>query len=235
MSHVSITERDGIAVMTADRPPVNAMNVEFLGDVVAAIDQVAADPPAALVLTGREGCFSAGADLNAVPGYGPAEQRGMVEGINRMALGMYSLPCPVVTAITGHAIAGGFVLAICADYRVASTEGRYGLTEIKVGVPYPLAAMGVVVAELSAQAARLLVFGSQLVDAAECLRLGAFDELVAAEQVLDRAVAVAVELAALPSDVYARTKQSLRGETIARMREAAASDPLLEAWLPERS
>ena len=231
MGSVSISERDGVTVLTADRPPVNAMNLEFLGDVVAAVDQVAADPPGAIVLAGREGCFSAGADLNAVPGYGPAEQRGMVEGINRMALGVYGLPCPVIAAITGHAIAGGFVLAVCADHRVASREGRYGLTEIKVGVPYPQAAIGVVAAELTAQAARQLVFGNRLVDAETCLRLGAFDEVVEPEQVLDRAVEVAAELGQLPGDVYARTKEGLRGETLARLRDAAATDPLLEAWV----
>jgi len=231
MGHVSISERDGVTVVTADRPPVNAMNLEFLADLVAAVEQVAADPPRAVVLAGREGCFSAGADLNAVPGYGPAEQRGMVEGINAMALSVYGLPCPVVTAITGHAIAGGFVLAVCADYRVASTEGRYGLTEIKVGVPYPQAAIGVVRAELSAQAARLLVFGNQLVDAAECLRLGAFDELAEPGRVVDRAVEVAAGLAELPGHVYARTKEGLRGDTLARLREAAETDPLLEAWV----
>ena len=231
MGSVTISQRDGVTVLTADRPPVNAMNLEFLGDVVAAVDEVAADPPAAVVLAGREGCFSAGADLKAVPGYGAAEQRGMVEGINRMALGVYGLPCPVVAAITGHAIAGGFVLAVCADRRIASREGRYGLTEVSVGVPYPQAAIGVVAAELTPQAARQLVFGNELVDADECLRLGAFDEVVGPGEVVDRAVAEAARLGALPGDVYARTKEGLRGETLARLREAAASDPLLEAWV----
>src|SRR5437588_3712 len=94
-------------------------------------------------LAGRPGFFSAGADLKAVPGYGPEQQRAMITGINRMALGVYDLPCPVVGAITGHAIAGGLVLALCTDVRVASSEGRYGLTEVKVGVPYPQGAIGV--------------------------------------------------------------------------------------------
>jgi enoyl-CoA hydratase len=150
MGHVSVVEREGVAVLTVDRPPANAMDLALLGDVVEAVERLAADVPAAVVLAGRQGFFSAGADLKAVPGYGPAEQRAMVEAINRMALGAYGLPCPVVCAITGHAIAGGMVLALCGDHRVASTEGRYGLTEVKVGVPYPQAAIGVVRAELPA-------------------------------------------------------------------------------------
>ncbi len=231
MGHVAITERDGVTVLSADRPPANAMDVGLLGDLVEAVERLAEEPPPAVVLAGRPGFFSAGADLKVVPGYGPAEQRGMVEGINRMALGVYGLPCPVVCAITGHAIAGGFVLAVCGDHRIASTGGRYGLTEIKVGIPYPQAAIGVVRAELTPAATRLLVLGNRLVDADECVRLGAFDEAVPPDAVLDRAVAVAGELAALPADVYARTKAELRSGTLASLRSAAERDPLLEAWV----
>ena len=231
MAHITIAEREGVAVLTADRPPANAMDLELLDELVEAIEGVAADPPPALVLAGRPGFFSAGLDLKAVPGYGAAEQRRLVDGINRMALGAYALPCPVVCAITGHAIAGGFVLAVCGDHRVASTEGRYGLTEVKVGVPYPQGAIGVVRAELTTGAARVLVLGNRLVDAGECVRMGAFDEAVAPDAVIDRAIEVAQELAALPANVYAGTKAELRGQTLAALRPAAAADPLLEDWV----
>jgi enoyl-CoA hydratase len=232
VSLVSVSAaEDGVVVVTADRPPANAMDVELLGELVAAVDRVAADPPAALVLSGRPGFFSAGADLKAVPGYGPAEQRAMVDLINRMALGVYALPCPVVGAITGHAIAGGMVLALCTDLRIASDAGRYGLTEVKVGVPYPQAAIGVVKAELAPAAQRLLAFGSALHDAQTCLRLGVFDEVVAPDAVLPRALEVARELAAMPGDVYARTKGDLRGPLTERLRAASADDPLLARWV----
>src|SRR4051812_18030306 len=218
---VTVEDRDGVALVGIDRPPANAMDVDLLEQVVAAVDDLAASPPAAVVLAGRPGFFSAGADLKAIPGYGPDEQRRAVEGINAMALGVYALPCPVVGAITGHAIAGGLVLALCTDLRIASWSGRYGLTEVKVGVPYPQAAIGVVQAELTAQAARVLAFGNRLVDARECERLGVVDEIVEPDLVRPRALEVAAELAAMPGDVYARTKQDLRGATIARLHEAA--------------
>jgi enoyl-CoA hydratase len=232
MSNVTITRSDdGVATVAIDRPPANAMDVTLLGELVAELEQIAADPPQALVLSGRPGFFSAGADLKAVPSYGPDEQRAMVDGINRMALGVYALPCPVVGAITGHAIAGGMVLAICTDLRVASSEGRYGLTEVKVGVPYPQAAIGVVRAELPPAALRLFAFGNGLHDAETCLRLGVFDEVVGSDAVLPRAQEIAGELAAMPAEVYARTKADLRGELVGRMRAAAADDPLLARWV----
>jgi len=231
MTFVTLAEHEGVAVLTADRPPANAMDVELLRELVAAVEHLAASPPGALVLAGRPGFFSAGADLKAIPGYGPADQRAAVQGINAMALGVYALPCPVVGAITGHAIAGGLVLALCTDVRVASSAGRYGLTEVKVGVPYPQAAIGVVRAELAPHAARLLALGNQLVEAHACLRLGVFDEAREPEDVLPRALELAAELAVMPPDVYARTKQELRGATIARLRAAATNEPLLAGWV----
>jgi enoyl-CoA hydratase len=232
MEHVSVSEHDErLLVLTVDRPPMNAMDVTLLREVVLAIKQIASEPPRALVLAGRPDCFSAGADLKAVPGYGPAQQREMVSGINAMALGVYELEFPVVGAITGHAIAGGMVLALCTDIRVASSTGRYGLTEVKVGVAYPQAAIGVVQAELTPQAARVLALGSELTDAGECERLGVFDEVLAAEDVVPRALHVAERLAALAPEVYARTKRDLRAPALAQMRAGASADPLLERWV----
>jgi enoyl-CoA hydratase len=226
MPFVTTSERDGVTVLAVDRPPANALDLELLDELVAAFDRAAADPPAALVLAGRPGFFSAGLDLKAMPGYGPDELRRLVEGVERMVLSSYGLPCPVVCAITGHAIAGGFVLAMCGDHRIVSAEGRYGLTEIRVGVPFPAAAIGVVAAELSPSTARSLALSGALVDARECLRLGAFDEIAAPDEVVDRAVALAAELAAVNPEVYARTKAQLRGPALERMR--AATEPLLD-------
>lgn len=232
MGHVTLREHDGgVLVLTADRPPANAMDVALLGDVLDAIERVARDPPRALVLSGRPGFFSAGADLKAVPHYDQDRQRTMVASINEMALGIYELSCPVIGAITGHAIAGGLVLALCTDLRVASRTGRYGLTEVKVGVPYPQAAIGVVAAELAPHAARVLAFGNELIDADECLRLGVFDEIVEPDAVVPRALEIATALAAFPPEVYTRTKRDLRGATAARLRAGAAQDPLLARWV----
>jgi enoyl-CoA hydratase len=232
MEHVALSEEgSGVVLLTADRPPANAMDVTLLGEVVEAVERVASDLPRALVIAGRPGFFSAGADLKAIPGYGPTQQREMVTLINMMALGVYQLPCPVVGAITGHAIAGGFVLALCTDLRVASSAGRYGLTEVKVGVAYPQAAIGVVAAELAPHAARVLALGNELVGAEDCMRLGAFDEVVEPNEVVPRALELARGLAAFPPEVYARTKSGLRDVTVARLQASASADPLLDRWV----
>jgi enoyl-CoA hydratase len=227
MTFVTSDQRGPVRLVTVDRPPANAMHIALLEELSGVLEELTVDPPAAVVISGRPGCFSAGADLKAVPGYGPEDQRRMVRGINRMASLTYGLRCPVLAAVTGHAIAGGMVLALCADYRVAAIEGRYGLTEVKVGVPYPQAAIAVVRAELPPPATRTLALTGRLTDAEECLRLGLFDEVVAPARVVDRTLEVAAELSALSADTYARTKEGLRGATIAAMAAGAETDPLL--------
>jgi enoyl-CoA hydratase len=228
---VSVETSGAVTLVRVDRPPANAINLELLDELVAALERLAADVPAAVVIAGRNGFFSAGVDLKAVPGYGPDEHRRMVSGINRMVLATYEMSCPVIAAVTGHAIAGGLVLALCADLRIASLEGRYGLTEVKVGVPYPQAAIGVVRAELATHAARSLVLSNRLIDGSEALRLGLFDEALAPDAVLPRALELATETVAFPADVYAATKCELRNRTLGAIKAAVESEPLLEGWL----
>jgi enoyl-CoA hydratase len=228
---VSVETSGTVTVVRVDRAPANAISIELLDELVDALEGLAAEAPAAVVIAGRVGFFSAGLDLKAVPGYGPDEQRRMVSGVNRMVLATYGMACPVIAAVTGHAIAGGLVLALCADLRIASAEGRYGLTEIKVGVLYPQAAIGVVRAELPSHAARRLVLSNELIDGTEALRLGLFDEVLEPDAVLPRALKLATEMAAFPAGVYAATKREVRGQPLDSIRAAVESEPLLESWL----
>ncbi len=204
------------------------MDLQLLEEGRRVADELVADPPAAVVLTGREGFFSAGLDLKIAPTLDADGQRAMVDGINRIFAGWYGFPRPVVAAVNGHAIAGGLILALCADYRVGSSEGKYGVTEVKAGVGYPAVAMAVVRAELHAPAARRLVLGADLVDAKAALEAGAFDEVAEPDQVLHRATEVARALSLLPSEAYARTKEQLRRPVLDAA--LAQPDPLLEGW-----
>jgi enoyl-CoA hydratase/carnithine racemase len=184
------------------------------------------------VLTGRERFFSAGIDLKLVPTLDAEGQRAMVDGVNRLMAAWYSFPRPVVCAVNGHAIAGGMIIALCADYRVGSTQGKLGLTELRAGVPYPAVPLTIVRAELSHHAARVLALRAHLVDPDEALSLGLVDELAAPEDVLERALVVAGEMAELPAKAYWDTKRELRGEAIARItRVLEEGDPVIDSWL----
>jgi enoyl-CoA hydratase len=227
---ITIEPHGDVALVRIDRPPANAMDLELLAAGNAVREQLEADPPGAVVLTGRDGFFSAGVDLKLAPTLGPDQQREMVAGINRLFAGWYAFPRPLVCAVNGHAIAGGLILALCGDHRVCSTEGRVGLTELRAGIPYPAAAIVTVRRELSVQAARLLVLGAGLIDTQRALELGVVDEIATPDQVVDRAVEHAAGLAALPREAYTRVKQQLRGQAIEEMRRAVETDPMLDGW-----
>jgi enoyl-CoA hydratase len=197
-------------------------------------ERLAAAQPGAVVLTGQDRFFSAGMDLKAAPGMSTSDQRHTVGSINRLFSGWYSFPRPVVAAVNGHAVAGGLILALCADRRIGATEGKFGLTELRAGLPYPLAAISVVRAELTPPAARRLALGADLIDPPEALELGVFDELLPREEVLPRAIELAAALATLPRATYAQVKMQLRGPVIAaidRALSSGAGDPVLGAWV----
>jgi enoyl-CoA hydratase len=235
--HVTVEAHGELAVVRIDRPPANALDLQLLDEGHAALAELEASRPGAVVLVGRDGFFSAGVDLKQAPTLDHDGQSAMVEGINRLVAGWYGLSRPMVCAVSGHAIAGGLILALCGDYRVGPAEGRFGLTELRVGIPYPAAAMAVVRAELSPPAARRLTLQAQLVGPERALELGVLDELAASGQVLARALEVAGALAALPGGAYSTVKRQLRGPTIAALRDIVdrRSDPMLGAWLTEET
>ena len=231
---VHVEDREGIALVRIDRPPANAMDLELLAEGHGVLGELTAAAPNAVVLTGREGFFSAGVDLKLAPTLDPSGQREMVEGINRLFAGWYGLPFPVVCAVNGHAIAGGLILALCGDHRVGVERGaKLGLTELKAGVGYPAVALAVVKAELAPPAARRLALRAHLVGPEEAERLGVLDELAPPEELLDRALDRAHELGALPPAAYARVKRQVRGETLdwIEARVERGDDPLLDGWI----
>ena len=213
MALVDVEDRDGIALVRLNRPPANALEPELLAVGLAALESLREAAPSAVVMTGSGTFFSGGADLRVVPALSADEQADMARGINALFSGWHNFPRPLVCAVNGHAIAGGLILALCGDYRVGPTSGLFGLTEVKVGIPYPSAAMEVVQAELVAPVVRRLVVRGELFDAKTALALDIFDEVVADDAVVDRALAVAAELASLPPRTFEAVKARLRAGT----------------------
>jgi enoyl-CoA hydratase len=231
---IEIAEHDGVATVTMNRPPANAIDLSFLDELdraLLAIGQRSAIR--AMVLTGHGSVFCAGLDLKEIPGYDRAQQNRMLAGLNELLRRLYAMPIPTVAAINGHAIAGGLVLALACDWRVAVETGAlFGLTEIRVGVPYPTAAGAIVRAELASAAARELVLAGKNHQTARALALGVVDELQPLGLLAERGRAVALELAAAPAEGYARIKRQLRQTALAQMSEAiAGGDPLHDKWL----
>lgn len=236
---VKLEYQDAIGIVTLQRPPVNAVNAELLQALDAALDGLRHGPPArAAVLTGSGNCFSAGLDLKAMSGVSDRLRRDLVLALNATLLKLYGFPLPVVAALNGHAIAGGLVLALACDYRVATSEtAQIGLTEARVGIPFPMGALAIVDTELSVNARRRLALVGHTVPASRALEWGAVDETHAADRVLLRAIEVAADLGEIPPKAFAAVKRQLRQTALDRIQATvdAGHDPVLNVWDPAES
>ena len=212
--HLAIEQHGEVALVRIDRPPANALDLELLDEGGRLFDDLRAAEPGAVVITGREGFFSAGVDLKVAPTLDAGDQRAMVEGINRLFGRWYGFPRPVVCALNGHAIAGGLILALRGDFRVGARLGKLGLTELRAGLPYPEVALLVVKAELTPQVARRLVLGAGLIEPEAALEMGLLDELQPDDRLLDRALEVATDLSTLPRSTYEQVKRQVRADTL---------------------
>ncbi|HYE46453.1 MAG TPA: enoyl-CoA hydratase/isomerase family protein [Caulobacter sp.] len=220
----------GTVVLTLDRPPVNALDLQAVLALEAAFDELTAAPPeGGLVLTGTGRAFSAGVDTRAFGSYGADDRAAMIRGITRMIGRLYGLPCPVAAAVNGHALGGGFVLMLACDARLASPgDARLGLTEAQAGVPFPAGPLEVIRAELGPDLLRRLTLTSETLSPAELAQRGAIDGLVEGDLV---AAAVERVAAMARQPAFAQVKAQLRAPVVARLKALAGSgeDPLIQA------
>jgi enoyl-CoA hydratase len=202
-------DRGGIAILRLDHGPANALDPEVLGALGAAV--TAAAPADAVVLTGAGGMFSAGVDLKRLAAGGPDYPGALIPALADCFSRLFFHPRPLVAAVNGHAIAGGCVIACAADRRLAARGGgRFGVTELLVGVPFPALALeimrGVVPPRLFAE----MVYTGRTWTLDEAAGHGLVDTLVDAPALLDAAVGEAQRLAAIPAETFALTKAQSR-------------------------
>jgi enoyl-CoA hydratase len=180
MDHIKIeTDQNGIASLVLDRPKVNAMNSLLLTEIRDAFHQLADDDGVRGVLvTGHGKCLSAGLDLSELMSLQDADAAHFLRLVDEAFDAAFRFVKPMAVAVRGHAIAGGMILALCADHLVMA-EGDYklGLTELAVGVPLPRVAFEVARCAMDHRAWRKLVFGAGLHRPAEVFAMGIGDEL----------------------------------------------------------
>lgn len=158
-------------------PGKNSLSTEMLRFIQGELEAAGGQP---VLLTGEGDAFSAGLNLKEVAGYGTAEaMRPYLELLDDACAALYDYPGPVVGAINGHAIAGGCVVALCCDIRVAAEHPRLriGLNEVALGVSFPPKIMAIVSSRLSEPARTEVLLSAGLFGVEDALRLGLVDAL----------------------------------------------------------
>jgi enoyl-CoA hydratase len=215
--------RDSVATITMDDGKVNVLSLAMLSELGAALDRATADR-AVVVLTGREGVFSAGFDLPVLRGGGAAAAELLHAGFE-LAERMLAVPTPVLVACPGHAVAMGVFLVLSGDYRIGA-RGPYKLTanEVAIGMTVPQAAVEICRQRLTPACFNRAVLLAEVFSPDDAVAAGFLDRVVPPAELAEAAATAAAALAGLDLDAHAATKLRARRPTAAALREAIVSD-----------
>jgi enoyl-CoA hydratase/carnithine racemase len=206
MAPLLVERRDGVALVTLNRPEKrNALSIELRELIRDELASLAADGSVACaVLTGAPPAFCSGMDVTEFGGDRAHKER-LVEASAGAFRAVGELPKPLVAAVNGPAIAGGFALALMSDIRIASDTAQVGFSELPRGIPPAYAAAR---AALPAALARELALTGRVIDASEALERGVVNEIVPQAEVVPRALGLAEAIAAQP-EAAAATKRRI--------------------------
>lgn len=225
-------DADGIRILKLAHGKVSAMDLE-LGEALIAEFKDAIDAPIkAVIVTGSGSSFSAGVDLFRLIKDGPDYALRFLPALDDFLRAALTFPKPMIAAINGHAIAGGCILAATADHRIMTEgNGRIGIPELAVGVPFPALPLQIMASRLADGALRDLVFTGRTVQVDEARTMGLIDEKCPSGMLIDRATEVAQQLTSIPARAFALTKEAFYSPILERARQQADLNArVTEAW-----
>ena len=200
MPIVEVETRHEVTLITLNRPEkLNAINDEMLDGLLDAIEEVSrSEAIGAVVLAGRGRAFSTGGDITAMSGM---DERTFVDTISRymrVSTAFRACPKPIIAAIHGYALAGGFELALECDVRFAATGTRFGLPDTPLGLS-PTSGMTYLLPHIVGLGrAMYLTLSAENIDAEEARRIGLVSRVIEADALLEEAVAFARQIASFP-------------------------------------
>ena len=205
---VSLERRDGIAILSMDgRTHLNLLGPAVFQALRQRVVECGEDDTVrAIILRGAgERAFSAGVDLHEMKDLTPLTAETFIRSLHRAARILLDVPVPVVAAIQGPCLGGALELGLAADIRIASDDAIFGLPEVRVGLPSVIEA-SLLPPTVGLGRARKMLLTGETIDAAEALRIGLVDEVVANEKVHDAAMDTAREFLGMARPVLAAQK-----------------------------
>jgi enoyl-CoA hydratase len=213
-----------ITVLTMRHGKANALDIEFCEALAARFAELRKSDTGAVVLTGQGRMFSAGVDLKRLSEGGADYIRAFLPALHRLYDAVFFHPRPVVAAINGHAIAGGAILATCADRRIMVEHGgRIGVTELQVGLPFPALAFEILRFAVPPRYLPEFTLSGATYDTDEAMERGWIDETSEPAELLEDAIAVAREMAEVSPPAFAQTKEQLRAAVRERVAASGAA------------
>ncbi|CAN5352299.1 enoyl-CoA hydratase/isomerase family protein [soil metagenome] len=221
-----ITSEGDIAVVTLDRGRVNALDLELLDALSLAFRELSTGD--GIVLTGQGSVFSAGVDLRRFLDGGLSYAEAFFTALDATLRAAFTLRMPLVTAVNGHAIAGGCVLAATGDH-VLMSGGTMGLPELNVGVPFPVVTVEIMRYRLGPRLASVVHSGVART-AEQALAERIIDSVAAPESLKDVALSECRALNRAPKPTFASIRSSLRAGAVAAMGAAPPPAEVAARW-----
>lgn len=232
---ISLAYQDNVMVVNLNRGVINALNLELVNHLAEAVRKAKNDSNVnSLVLrSSNEKFFCIGFDIPQLYSLDQEDFMTFYRAFNTMCLELVTLPKPTVAAITGHATAGGCILALCCDYRlIAEGKKLMGLNEIKLGVPVPFLADCILKSMVGVKYAREIMEIGDFYRPEQSLQMGLIDQVLPLEQVSPQAIEKAQLLGSLPQPAFALIKrnrvESIETQYLAHREEKEKS--FLQCW-----
>lgn len=198
---------DGVAVVRLDNPKVNALSGALLQQLEEVAQQLITEPPGAVVITGGERLFAAGADVSEFGG--PEEARVVAGNFRRAGDAVAAIPRTTIAAVSGFALGGGCELALACDLRIVSEKAKFGQPEILLGIIPGGGGTQRLARLVGPSRAKDLILTGRQVDAEEALRIGLADRVLPHAELHDTVLGLAAELAAGPVLAHAAAKRAI--------------------------
>lgn len=234
MSTTQVSIDDSVAILTLARDKVNAINETLLDDINSELDKLETDTNvSAVVLTGREKFFSFGFDVPELLSLSEEGLRRFLTKHTALLLRLFTFSKPVIAAVNGHATAGGCMLIMACDFRVAA-EGRakIGLNEIDLGVSVFGGSAEMLRYWAGNWCAETILNEGKLYSVVQAANLGMIDAIVEPERLMSVATDKAREFGGKPKAAYRAIKKLMRGRLAASIAkgEQEALDAFIETW-----
>jgi enoyl-CoA hydratase/carnithine racemase len=231
------TDHGAVRELRLNRPPANAFSPELIVALKQAVEAAPQEGARALVLSGAPGRFSGGLDVPLLLRLDRAAIAALWGDFYGLLRGLALSPIPIAAAIAGHATAGGTVLPLFCDYRVAAQgDWKLGLNEVQVGLPLPPVIFAGLKRLVGVHQAERLAVGGLLISPDEAARIGLVDEVVPLDQVVSRALEWSRSLLALPVDAMAVTRRRARAdlfEIFAKPLDSELDEAVANWWSAE--
>lgn len=233
---VLFEEKESVGIIKLNNGITNAIDIDLVKDFEKNLNIVEKNFKG-LIIIGNEKFFSMGFNLPKLLKLDRKDFENFYIAFNELILKLYTIPIPTISLIEGHAVAGGFIIAIATDYRFAVSDKKMGLNEINLGVPVPLFAIEILERLTDKRTSTNLLFTGELIKTQEALKYKIIDEIFPPEEIQTKAIEKLKSLTNKPRKAFEYTKKLINEPIKEKYKKYQDLDKeiFLESWYSEEA